>query len=126
MRYLFAGNTVLEQRYEPRYKTRLAIYYGPREEKIMTDYAVNVSTGGIFIETVKPMPVDTALYVEFMLPATDSPIACKSRVAWINEPGEMHSSDHPIGMGLQFFGLSLENIHAIRDFIDENGLEPTW
>jgi hypothetical protein len=61
-----------------------------------------------------------------MLPANDTPIACKSKVAWTNEPGEMNSSDLPIGMGLQFFDLSLESIHTIRDFIDESGLEPTW
>ena len=96
------------------------------EQEIMTDYAVNMSSGGVFIETVKPMPVDTVFFVEFMLPVNDTPIACKSKVAWTNEPGEMNSSDLPIGMGLQFFDLSLENIHAIRDFIDENGLEPTW
>jgi hypothetical protein len=29
-------------------------------------------------------------------------------------------------MGLQFLDISLENMHAIRDFIYESGLEPTW
>ena len=125
MKYLFSGNTVLEQRYDPRYKTRLAIFYGSRQHKLMTDYSINMSTGGIFVETGKPMPVDTVLYVEFMLPTDDMPISCKTRVAWTNKPGEIKSLDHPFGMGLQFLDISLENMHAIRDFIYESGLEPT-
>jgi uncharacterized protein (TIGR02266 family) len=126
MRYLFAGDTVLEQRYEPRYKTRLAIYYGSRDEKIMNDYAVNVSTGGIFIETVIPMPVNTVLYVELMLPAKDKSISCKTKVTWTNEPREIKSKNLPIGMGLQFLGISLDHIHSIREYINEGGLEPAW
>jgi uncharacterized protein (TIGR02266 family) len=126
MRYLFDGNTVLEQRYEPRYKARLAIFYGSEQHKILTDYSINMSTGGIFIETEKPLPVDTALHVEFMLPVHDTPIYCRTKVAWTNEPGEIEAKELPTGMGLQFLDLSLENIHSIRVFIEEGGLEPAW
>jgi len=126
MRYLFDGNAVLEQRYEPRYKARLAIYYGSERDNLLTDYSINMSTGGVFIETVKPMPVDTPLHVEFMLPVHDAPIYCKTKVAWTNEPGEIMSKELPIGMGLQFLDLTLEHIHSIRVFIDEGGLEPAW
>jgi len=126
MKYLFDGNAVLEQRYEPRYKARLAISYGSEQQGLLTDYSINMSTGGIFIETVKPMPVDTTLYVEFMLPVHDAPISCKTKVAWTNEPGEIKSKGMPLGMGLNFLDLSLEHIHSIRVFIDEGGLEPAW
>jgi len=126
MRYLFDGNAVLEQRYEPRYKARLAIYYGSERDNLLTDYSINMSTGGVFIETVKPMPVDSPLHVEFMLPVHDAPIYCKTKVAWTNEPGEIMSKELPIGMGLQFLDLTLEHIHSIRVFIDEGGLEPAW
>ena len=121
MRNLFSVNRMLEQR---RYKTRLAISYGSREEKIMTDNAVNVSTGGIFIETAIPMPVNTILYVEFVLPAKDESISCKTKVAWTNESREIKSKDLPLGMGLQFLDISLDHIHAIRGYINEGGLEP--
>jgi uncharacterized protein (TIGR02266 family) len=126
MRYLFDGNTVLEQRYEPRYKTRLAIFYGSGQRQLMTDYSVNISTGGIFIETEKPMPVDTTLFVKFMLPAYGKTISCKTKVAWTNEDVEIKAKDLPLGMGLSFLDLSLDHMHAIRCYINEVGLEPAW
>lgn len=115
-----------EQRPEPRFKVRLAIFYGLKHQKLMTDYAVNMSTGGIFIETENILPVGTPLFVEFMLPNNDMLITCKARVAWTNEPDVLKSSVHPPGMGLQFLNLSLENIHAIRNFFDKGGLAPVW
>jgi uncharacterized protein (TIGR02266 family) len=126
MRYLFDGNTVLEQRYEARYKARLAIFYGSGQRKLMTDYSVNMSTGGVFIETAKPMPVETTLFVKFMLPANGETISCKTKVAWTNEPEEIKSKDLPLGMGLRFLDLSLDHLNAIRCYISEGGLEPFW
>jgi uncharacterized protein (TIGR02266 family) len=126
MRYIFDGNTVLEQRYEPRYKARLAIYYGPSHQNIMRDYSINVSTGGIFVETDEPLPEDTNLFIKFMLPVMDDPITCKSKVAWTNEPGRIKSQELPAGMGLQFLDLPLDSIHSIREYIYDGGLEPEW
>lgn len=126
MKQLFEGNRVLEQRFEPRYKTRIEIYYGSGRQELMTDYSINMSTGGIFIETARPMPQDTTLFVKFMLPVSNTPITCKTKVAWTNEPGKFKTRDLPLGMGLQFLDLSLEKIHSIREFINEGGLEPVW
>jgi uncharacterized protein (TIGR02266 family) len=126
-RTIMSGNTaLLMQNREPRFKVRLAIYYGRDQQRRMTDYAVNLGTGGIFIETDNVLSVDTPVIAEFMLPLNDSPITCNSRVAWTNEPGDLKSSNLPPGMGLQFLDLSLENIRAIRDYINRRGLVPIW
>ncbi len=126
MRYLFDGNAVLEENYEPRYKARLAIYYGTNPQLPMKDYSINMSTGGIFVETANPLPEDTNLHVKFILPDLPAPITCKGKVAWTNEPGRPKSSCMPSGMGLQFVDLSLDNMHAIREYICQEGLEPAW
>ncbi len=126
MRYLFDGNTVLEEQYEPRYKARLAIYYGTDPQLLMKDYSINMSTGGIFVETSAPLPEDTNLYVKFMLPGLPAPITCKGRVAWTNEPDKLKSSCLPAGMGLLFVDLSLDKMYSIRGHIWEEGLEPEW
>jgi uncharacterized protein (TIGR02266 family) len=121
------GNTALRvQMPEPRFKVRLAIFHGLDQQNLMTDYSVNMSTGGIFVETAHPMPENTPLLLEFMLPVNDTLVTCKSRVAWTNAPGDMKAHNLPTGMGLQFMDLSLENVHAIRSFITEDGLAPTW
>ncbi len=116
-----------QQKIEPRYRVRLAIYYGSEEQQLMTNYSVNMNTGGIFVETNKVLPVDTPLVVEFMLPGKKGKlITCKARVAWTNEPGDRKSPQLPAGMGLQFLGLSFDDLHAIRDFLEIGELSPTW
>ncbi len=92
----------------------------------MTDYSVNMSTGGVFIEAVKILPVDAPLIVEFTLPINSKIITCKARVAWVNEPAAPVKPALPPGMGLQFLDLSPENIHAIRNFLKKFDLEPAW
>jgi len=126
MRPIFDGNTALEQRFEPRYRTKIAIFYGSGDRQLMTDYSINMSTGGIFIETSRPMPQDSTLFVRFFLPVSNTHITCRTKVAWTNEPGNIRSKGLPTGMGLQFLDLPLEKIHSIREFINEGGIEPEW
>jgi len=116
----------IERLSDPRFLARIAIFNGPSQKELMTDYSVNVSSGGLFIETVKILPVDTQLVVKFKLPGMDNVITCKSRVAWVNEPGALKKPALPQGMGLQFLDLSLDDMHAIRLFIDQGELVPTW
>ncbi len=125
-RYI-SGNTALALDYgDPRINVRFAVYYGEERENVMSDYSVNMSFGGIFIESEKILPPDTTLRVEFKLPVFDKPIRCKSRVAWTNEPGNPKSSALPAGRGLQFIDLALDDMHVVRAYIEEVGLRPTW
>ncbi len=116
----------IERRSDPRFLARIAIFNGPSLKELVTDYSVNVSSGGLFIETAKLLPVDTLLMVKFKLPDMDSVIACKSRVAWLNDPASLKKPSLPPGMGIQFIDLSLDDMHAIRHFIDKGELLPTW
>ncbi len=109
-----------------RANVRFVVYYADEEERVMSDYSVNMSLGGIFIESEEILPADTKLYVEFTLPVYEKPIRCTSRVAWTNEPANPKASAMPAGMGLQFLDLPLQDVHVIRNFIDEIGLKPMW
>ena len=123
----FSGNAAMAMKYpDPRVNVRFTVYYGEGQEKAMSDYSVNLSFGGIFIESENVLPTDTTLFVEFKLPVNNRQIRCKSRVAWTNEPESRKSSVLPAGMGLQFSELSLDDVHVIRKYIDEVGLRPTW
>ncbi len=123
----FAGNMAMAMQYpDPRLNVRFAVYYGEGQEKAMSDYSVNLSFGGIFIESENVLPADTTLFVEFKLPVNNRRIRCKSLVAWTNELENPKSPALPAGMGLQFTDLSLDDVHVIRKYIDEAGLRPTW
>jgi uncharacterized protein (TIGR02266 family) len=115
-----------EERSDPKFKAQIAIFNGQDQHKIMTNYSVNMSTGGVFIETVNFLPVDTLLIVKFKLPENDLPITCKARVSWTNEPGNLRKYSLSPGMGLQFIDLSLNDMHAIRDYLINGKLVPTW
>ena len=108
----------LDTRANPRYLTRIAIFYGPYQKKILTDYSINLSTGGVFIESSMILPEDTELTVKFNLPDSDIIISVRARVAWINDPIVLKKASLPPGMGLQFLTLSMEAMHTIRTFLD--------
>jgi uncharacterized protein (TIGR02266 family) len=111
---------------EPRRNIRLAIYSGTDQQRLMTNYSVNLSTGGVFIEADDVLPVDTLLEIKFNLPDSDIVITCNARVAWTNVPEQLKKDSLPPGMGIQFVDLSLDNLQAIRNFLKEGDLKPVW
>ncbi len=122
-----AGNTAMAMDYgDTRVNVRFAVYYGEKKQKVMSDYSVNMSYGGIFIESENILPADTSLLVEFKLPRAEKPIRCKSRVAWTNEPENPKSRLLPSGMGVQFIDLALDDMHKVRSYIEEVGIKPSW
>jgi uncharacterized protein (TIGR02266 family) len=125
----FPMSTTLEMpdaRANPRYLTRIAIFYGSYQKKILTDYSINMSTGGVFIESSMILPEDTELTVKFNLPDSDTIISARARVAWLNDPLDLKKASLPPGMGLQFLTLSMEDMHTIRTFLDKGEFMPTW
>ena len=114
-----------EKRDGRRYYTRRAVSYGLQENKLLTDYCINISAGGMFLESIKILPPKTELIVKFMLPDCDRFILSKARVAWANKLGAIKKESLPPGMGLQFLDLSLDNLQVIRSFLDKGKLNPT-
>jgi uncharacterized protein (TIGR02266 family) len=95
-------------------------------EKFLSNYTVNLSTGGFFIVSTDILPVDTQLNIEFVLPNDGKAIKCSARVAWINHPESLINKNLPVGMGLQFLDLSLDGMDSIRKFITDQTLVPEW
>lgn len=110
----------------PRFIARLRIGYGENREQLLTDYSINLSAGGVFIETADYFPVDTILKIEFILPKDERTIVCKGRVAWVNPPELPDNPNLPAGMGLQFINISLEDMNAVRQYIKKEALMPFW
>ncbi len=115
----------LDQRIAPRVDARLLVRFGP-DESILSSYSINLSTGGLFLETDDPLPIDSPLNLEFLLPGPGKKIRCRGRVAWLNSSGRILKRDLPVGMGVQFLNLTLEHMEALRAFIHSRNLTPTW
>jgi len=115
-----------EKRSNPRYLARIAIFHGLYQKQILTDYSINISTGGVFIETSEILPENTELTVKFNLPDSDTIIVARARVAWTNDHGSSQKTSLPQGMGLLFLDLSLEDMHTIREVLYNKKFVPTW
>jgi len=113
-------------RAEPRVLARLQVRQGEAPNQLLRDYSLNLSTGGLFLATMVPLPVGTPLALEFLLPATSQPIHCQAKVAWINLPERLVNPLLPAGMGVQFLDLPATNLAALREFIKHQCIAPTW
>jgi len=116
----------LEKGPDPRYPARITIFYGLDPEELLSDYAMNISSGGVFIEANGILPEGTVLTIKFNLPNSAVVIYTHARVAWVNDPDNIKKSSLPPGMGLQFLTLSKKDMHTIRKFLDSGDFAATW
>lgn len=114
------------ERKVPRFVARLRVQYGADQETLLDDYSINVSTGGLFIATLNIFPVGTSLTLTIFLPENENCIKLKGKVAWANFPDLIRNQNLPIGMGIQFVDLSLDQLNSFRDFLKNGNLLPYW
>jgi uncharacterized protein (TIGR02266 family) len=100
-----------------RVEVHLAVRYGLGGDRLLDNFSINISTGGLFIETDQPRPEGSPLHLEFQLPDRSELIRCRARVAWVNSAAAPKNPQLPAGMGIQFIDLSLADMQAVREFI---------
>lgn len=71
------------------------------------DYALNISYGGIFIKTEKPLDMDSPVDIEFEAPGAPGPFQTSGKVVRVISVQE--SEAEPVGMGIEFEQLSDED-----------------
>ena len=79
-----------DRRAYPREEVLTLVDYAT--DKFFSDYAHNISEGGMFIGTKGPLAVGNDATLAFTMPESDMPIKVKGVVIWTNEKG----------MGLKF------------------------
>ena len=92
-------------------------------ESFCQDYIRNISRGGLFIETRRPLPLGTELKLKFRLPGSDIPIKTSGVVMWTVEAEEATDRKSAPGMGVKFGDLSEDDMamidRLVRIEIDE-------
>lgn len=89
-----------EKREHPRAPIELKVEYR-RLNTFFADYTKNISRGGTFIKTPKPLEVGTDFVFKLFIPTLKAPIELVGTVQWIIRPGEEGPDENP-GMGIQF------------------------
>ena len=72
-------------------------------EDFLTDFSANLSIGGMFIETARPLPLGTRFRLRFYLPGFEEPVDTDAEVRWVLDPD--FEGPLPCGMGIKFEAL---------------------
>ncbi len=94
-----------EAREYPRAPIELKVEY-KKMNTFFSDYTKNISKGGTFIKTERPLKVGTEFVFKLFVPAREDPFTLRGSVAWIHSaevpppPGIPLPTDK--GMGIRF------------------------
>lgn len=101
----------------PRIAMCLEIRYGIDHQDMRSGSCINLCSGGLFIETRHPQPLEQLVHVDFSLPGTTRVIATQASIAWVNTEQDPVNKNMPPGMGVQFLSLDLNDLLAICRYI---------
>jgi type IV pilus assembly protein PilZ len=91
-----------EKREHIRAPIELKVEY-KKMNTFFADYTKNISKGGTFIKTDKPLPVGTEFLFRLVIPGLADPVEIKGTVVWINASGAVsHPEVEELGMGIRF------------------------
>ncbi|MCA2981521.1 MAG: TIGR02266 family protein [Myxococcaceae bacterium] len=85
----------IEGRQAPRAPIELKVDY-KKLNSFFADYTKNISKGGTFIKTKKPLPIGTRFLFKLAVPQREAPFELVGEVVWSTVEG-----DEP-GMGIKF------------------------
>ncbi len=89
-----------ERRESGRAALELPVEY-ERLNALLSDYTHNISRGGTFIRTDRPLGIGTALSFRIEAPELGEPIVLRGVVRWVVEGADVEPG-RPAGMGIAF------------------------
>ncbi len=105
-----------ERRRDRRVPVQIQIQYRSADG-FFQDYIRNLSLGGIFIETEKPLPKNTKLKVEFCLPEIADPITADGIVVHTLRAGKKTQDNSVSGMGIRFSELASSSKQVLESYL---------
>jgi len=105
-----------ERRESGRVALEIPIEY-ERLNALLSDYTYNISRGGTFIRTDRPLQVGTVLSFTIRAPRLAEPIALRGVVRWVVEPDDAPGTRRA-GMGIEFVYGAPAQKEAIETRLD--------
>ena len=109
------GPAKVNRRNYPRAPFSIRVQYGAPNGPSREGYSGILGGGGIFVETVKPLPTGRKILLEFSLPAIPSPIRLEGLVVWVRS--EFYPAGMKPGMGIEFKKISEDDRYKILDLV---------
>ncbi len=111
-----------ERRREARAPIELKVEY-KRLNTFFYDYTKNISKGGTFIKTEKPLDIGTIFLFKLMVPSRDTPLALRGEVRWVIKEGSPRPAnipaDHEPGMGIRFVYEEVDQRQALEELVQK-------
>jgi type IV pilus assembly protein PilZ len=111
-----------DRRREQRAPIELKVEY-KRLNTFFYDYTKNISKGGTFIKTDKPLDIGTVFLFKLQLPAQADPLTLRGEVRWIVKEGEPLPphipAGHETGMGIRFVYETPDQRHALERVVEK-------
>jgi type IV pilus assembly protein PilZ len=111
-----------ERRREARAPIELKVEY-KRLNTFFYDYTKNISKGGTFIKTDKPLDIGTIFLFKLMVPSRQTPLALRGEVRWVIKDGSPPPpdlpADHEPGMGIRFVYEASDQRQQLEEIVEK-------
>jgi len=83
---------------------------------------LDLSTGGLFVESSEEPAPGESLRLEFQLPGQPPvSVACSGSVSWLNSRGDGLKPNYPVGFGVKFTEMPKPTAQSIREYLGRKG-----
>ena len=110
-----------ERRVTNRGAIELRVEY-KRLNTFFADYTRNISKGGTFIRTDRPLEVETEFVFALAVPSLDAPLRLNGKVKWKRSPEDLKGPDvkpgDEAGMGIEFVWRNDEERRATERTVE--------
>ena len=121
-----ASEELTQESTSHRLKAEMRVYYGDLQKVVLSGFSVDISSGGLFINSESLLNVGEKISLHFTLSDEDKVFSCNASVAWVNMKDDPVKPELLPGFGVQFIDLQLDSIKAIKRFLKHNVIEPKW
>jgi len=109
------SDSKIERREHPRVLMRALVDY-ESQDTFLYDYSRDLSEGGLFIQTDKPLAIGEVITLKFTLPNVDKVFEIAGIVRWTN-PDSVEGLLK--GMGVEFKDVCESDKKLIEDYVKE-------
>lgn len=106
-----------DRRASPRHAITLRVDY-KRMNTFFADYAKNISKGGTFIRTNKPLDVGTEFVFVLSIPEQSEQLQLRGEVMWTVDESRA-AAERPPGMGIRFRFADNEERMRLENFVEK-------
>jgi type IV pilus assembly protein PilZ len=89
-----------------------------RINTFFSDYTRNISKGGTFIRTARPLDVGTEFVFALRVPQLAEPLRLRGIVKWVVTQGDS-APNKPAGMGIEFQWTSREERRSTEEVVEK-------